>query len=70
MKIIITLIMMNGNLHSYHYKANGIDPYLCDALFKKLTYVHTSKFNDGKNKTGIFHKSKEVFAYTCEYKTP
>lgn len=60
---------MNGTGYSYEYKANGIDPYLCDALFKKNTYVHTSKFNIGKNKTGIYHKSKEVFAYTCSYKT-
>jgi len=69
MKIILTIILMNGTANSYEYKVDGIDPYLCDALFKKNTYVHTSKFNDGKNKTGIYHKSKEVFAYTCNYKT-
>ena len=69
MKIILTIILINGTANSYEYKVDGIDPYLCDALFKKNTYAHTSKFNIGKNKTGIYHKSKEVIAYTCSYKT-
>ena len=60
---------MNGTAYSYEYSTSRIDAYLCDALFKKNTYIHTSKFNEGKNKTGIYHKSKEVFAYTCNYKT-
>ena len=69
MKIILTIILMNGTGYSYEYSTLGIDPYLCDALFKKHTSTYTSKFNLGKNKTGIYHKSKEVFAYTCNYKT-
>lgn len=60
---------MNGLTNSFEYKVDGIDPRLCDALFSKLTNIHTSKFNTGRNKTGTFYKSKEVFAYTCEYKT-
>ena len=69
MKVILTIILMNGTAYSYEYNTIGIDPYLCDNLFKKNTYAHTSKFNLGRNKTGIYHKSKEVFAYTCNYKT-
>ena len=67
MKIILTIILMNGMSHSYQYKVNGIDPYLCDALFKKLTYTHTSIISTAKNKTGIYYKSNQVFAYSCIY---
>jgi hypothetical protein len=69
MKIILTIILMNGYSHSYEYKVDNIDPRLCDTLFNKYTYVHTSRFSTAKNKTGIYYKSKEVFAYTCNYKT-
>jgi len=69
MKIVLTIILMNGTANSFEYKVDKIDAYLCDALFKKHTYVHTSRFNEGRNKTGIYYKSKEVFAYTCDYKT-
>jgi hypothetical protein len=69
MKIVLTIILMNGTANSYEHNVKGIDPYLCDVLFKKYTYVNTSKFNEGRNKTGIYYKSKEVFAYTCNYKT-
>jgi len=37
-----------------------------DKLFKD---IHTSRFSTARNKTGIYYKSKEVFAYTCNYKT-
>lgn len=69
MKIILTIILMNGNAYSFESKVDGIDPRLCDALFNKHTYVHTSRFSTARNKTGIYYKSKEVFAYTCNYKT-
>ena len=58
---------MNGMSHSYQYKVNGIDPYLCDALFKKLTYTHTSIISTAKNKTGVYYKSNQVFAHSCSY---
>lgn len=69
MKIILTIILMNGTANSFEYKVNGIDARLCDALFDKHTYSHTSKFNTARNKTGTYYKSKEVFAYSCDYKT-
>ena len=69
MKIILTIILMNGTANIYEYKVDKIDPRLCDALFDKHTYVHTSRFSTARNKTGTFYKSKEVFAYTCNYKT-
>ena len=60
---------MSGYANTYEYKVDKIDSRLCDALFDKHTYVHTSRFSTAKNKTGIYYKSKEVFAYTCNYKT-
>ncbi len=69
MKIILTIILMSGYANTYEYKVDKIDSRLCDALFDKHTYVHTSRFSTAKNKTGIYYKSKEVFAYTCNYKT-
>ena len=69
MKIILTIILMNGYANSFEYKVDKIDPRLCDALFDKHTYVHTSRFSTAKNKTSTYYKSKEVFAYSCNYKT-
>ena len=69
MKIVLTIILMNGYANTYEYKVDKIDARLCDALFDKHTYVHTSRFSTARNKTGTFYKSKEVFAYTCNYKT-
>ena len=60
---------MSGYANTYEYKVDKIDSRLCDALFDKHTYVHTSRFSTARNKTGIYYKSKEVFAYTCNYKT-
>ena len=60
---------MNGTANSFEYKVDKIDPRLCDALFNKHTYVHTSRFNGGRNKTGVYYKSHEVFAHSCIYKT-
>jgi hypothetical protein len=64
MKIILTIIMMNGVLVNYEYKVDKYNPYFCDAAFKKLTYSGKVR---GKKSTqmGTFYKSKEVFAYTC-----
>lgn len=64
MKIILTIILMNGVLHNYEYKVDKYDPNFCDYAFKKLTYTGKVK---GKKYTqmGTFYKSKEVFAYTC-----
>ena len=69
MKIILTIILMNGYANTYEYKVDKIDSRLCDALFDKHTYVHTSRFSTARNKTSTYYKSKEVFAYTCNYKT-
>lgn len=60
---------MNGYTNTYEYKVDKIDSRLCDALFDKHTYVHTSRFSTARNKTSTYYKSKEVFAYTCNYKT-
>ena len=60
---------MSGYANTYEYKVDKIDSRLCDALFDKHTYVHTSRFSTARNKTGIYYKSKEVFAYSCNYKT-
>lgn len=60
---------MNGYANTYEYKVDKIDSRLCDALFNKHTYVHTSRFSTARNKTSTYYKSKEVFAYTCNYKT-
>ena len=69
MKIILTIILMNGTANSFEYAVDKIDPRLCDALFDKHTYVHTSKFSTARNKTSTYYKSKEVFSYSCNYKT-
>ncbi len=39
MKIVLTIILMNGYANTYEYKVDKIDPRLCDALFSKHTYV-------------------------------
>jgi hypothetical protein len=64
MKIILTIIMMNGVINNFEYKVDKYDPFFCDATFNKLTYSGKVK---GKKTTqiGTFYKSKEVFAYTC-----
>lgn len=64
MKIILTIIMMNGVINNFEYKVDKYDAYFCDAAFKKLTYSGKVR---GKKHTqiGTFYKSKEVFAYTC-----
>jgi len=64
MKIILTIIMMNGMLHNFEYKVDKYNPNFCDAAFNKLTYSGKVK---GKKYTqvGTFYKSKEVLGYTC-----
>lgn len=59
---------MNSATHNFEYKIDKYDPYLCDAAFKKLTYSGKVTNYKGRKQTGIFYKSKEVFAYTCEIK--
>jgi hypothetical protein len=62
MKIILTIIMMNGTIYNLGYEIDSYSPRICDKLFDKITYIGKSS---GKNKYGTFYKSKEVFAHSC-----
>lgn len=62
MKIILTLIMMNGTVYNLGYEVESYSTRICDKLFDKVTYINKSS---GRNSYGTFYKSKEVFAYTC-----
>jgi hypothetical protein len=69
MKLILTIILMNGSAYSFHYKVNKIDAYYCDALFDKYTYVNTSTANNGRPITKVYYKSQEVLGHICHYKS-
>ena len=62
MKVILVLIMMNGTVHNLGYNVKSYDARTCDKLFDSVTYKGKTS---GKNKQGIFYKSKEVFAHSC-----
>jgi hypothetical protein len=62
MKVILVLIMMNGTVHNIGYNVQSYDARTCDKLFDSVTYKGKTS---GKNKQGIFYKSKEVFAHSC-----
>ena len=62
MKVILVLIMMNGTVHNLGYDVKSYDARTCDKLFDSVTYKGKTS---GKNKQGIFYKSKEVLAYSC-----
>jgi len=64
MNFILSIYLMSGVVIDFHYKDVKYNPYLCDKVFERLTYVGVSNL---KNKTGIFYKSKEVALYSCSY---
>ena len=55
MKVILVLIMMNGTVHNLGYDVKSYDARTCDKLFDSVTYKGKTS---GKNKQGIFYKSK------------
>ena len=62
MKVILMLVMMNGTVYNLGYDVKSYDARTCDKLFDSVTYKGKTS---GKNKQGIFYKSKEVFAHSC-----
>jgi hypothetical protein len=62
MKVILMLIMMNGTVYNLGFTVDRYDTRTCDKLFDSITYKGKTS---GKNKQGVFYKSKEVFAHSC-----
>jgi len=62
MKIILMLIMMNGTVYNLGFTVDRYDTRTCDKLFDSITYKGKTS---GRNKQGVFYKSKEVFAHSC-----
>jgi hypothetical protein len=62
MKVILMLVMMNGTVYNLGFNVQSYDARTCDKLFDSITYKGKTS---GKNKQGIFYKSKEVFAHSC-----
>ena len=62
MKIILTIILMNGYAHSFEMKDVKYSPYNCDNFFKRLTKVKTVN-----NKSRLYYNNHEVFAYSCSH---
>jgi hypothetical protein len=56
------LIMMNGTVYNLGFTVDRYDTRTCDKLFDSITYKGKTS---GKNKQGVFYKSKEVFAHSC-----
>ena len=64
MKVILMIIMMNGTVYNLGFTVDRYDTRTCDKLFDSITYKGKTS---GKNKQGVFYKSKEVFAHSCSY---
>jgi hypothetical protein len=56
------IIMMNGTVYNLGFTVDRYDTRTCDKLFDSITYKGKTS---GKNKQGVFYKSKEVFAHSC-----
>jgi hypothetical protein len=56
------LIMMNGTVYNLGFTVDRYDTRTCDKLFDSITYKGKTS---GRNKQGVFYKSKEVFAHSC-----
>jgi len=64
MKVILTIILMNGTVYNLGYEIDSYSARICDKLFDKVTYIGKAS---GKNRYGTFYKGKEVFAHSCSY---
>jgi hypothetical protein len=60
MKLILTIILMNGYVHTFEMNDVRYDPYNCDKFFKRLT-----KHQVVNNRSKLYYNGKEVFAYSC-----
>ena len=56
------IIMMNGTIYNLGFTVDRYDARTCDKLFDSITYKGKTS---GRNKQGVFYKSKEVFAHSC-----
>ena len=65
MKLILIMLLMNGNVVTFEFYDHQ-SPYQCDAMFNKLTHQRTVKNYKGRNQIGTFFKNQEVLLYTCE----
>jgi len=62
MKLILTIILMNGYVHTFQMDDVKYDPNNCDKFFKRLT-----KQQVVNNRSKLYYNGKEVFAYSCSH---
>jgi hypothetical protein len=62
MKLILTIILMNGYVHTFQMDDVKYDPNNCDKFFKRLT-----KVKNVNNRNKLYYHNNEVFAYSCSH---
>jgi hypothetical protein len=62
MKLILTIILMNGYVHTFQMDDVKYNPNNCDKFFKRLT-----KQQVVNNRSKLYYNGKEVFAYSCSH---
>ena len=62
MKLILTIILMNGYVHTFQMDNVKYDPNNCDKFFKRLT-----KVKNVNNRSKLYYHNSEVFAYSCSH---
>lgn len=62
MKFILTIILMNGYVHSFEMRDVTYSPYNCDKFLKRLTKQYMVN-----NRSRLYYNKTEVFAYTCSH---
>jgi len=65
MKLVLTILLMNGNIITFDfYDEKSV--YQCDRMFDKLTYSRIVKNYKGRKQQGTFFRNQEVLLYACE----
>jgi hypothetical protein len=62
MKLILTIILMNGYVHTFQMDDVKYDINNCDKFFKRLT-----KVKNVNNRNKLYYHNNEVFAYSCSH---
>jgi hypothetical protein len=62
MKLILTIILMNGYAHSFEMRDVRYSAHNCDNFLKRLTKQYVVN-----NRSKLYYNKKEVFAYTCSH---
>lgn len=62
MKLILTIILMNGYVHSFEMRDVTYSPHNCEKFLKRLTKQYVVN-----NRSKLYYNKQELFAYTCSH---